>query len=234
LRALVSHARQQRWAQLVVVGLRLFVGFAFVPAGLKKLLGEPFTDPTKTGPFYEFLHAFHATGAFYSFVGLVQLFVAVLLMTQAWALLGALLALPIITAITVFCWSTSVIPTAIVASLMWLGIVALLVWDFEALAPLLRRADTTAPPPAENATPTLIDLSVWRRCGAGILTVYGASCLFFGGVYRPKGVDLNEPAFYVLPLILLLPAITLAWEQRRRKSTDSASRASAATHLGRS
>lgn len=216
-----------------MVGLRLFVGFAFVPAGLKKLLDQPFTDPTRTGPFHEFLHAFHATGAFYSFVGLVQLVAAVLLMTQTWATLGALLALPIITAITVFCWSTLAIPTASVASLMWLGIVALLVWDFEALAPLFRRADAAPPPSPEAVAPRPIDLSVWRRCGAGILTLYAASCLFFGGVYRPKGVDLKEPAFYVLPLILLLPAITLAWEQWRRKSTDSPSRASAATSLGR-
>jgi len=154
----------------------------------------------------------------------------VLLMTQTWALLGALLALPIITAITVFCWSTWVLPTASVASLMWLGIVALLVWDFEALEPLFRRADAEPPPSADAPTPEPIDLSVWRRCASGILTLYAASCLFFGGVYRPKGVDLKEPAFYVLPLILLLPVITLAWEQRHRKSADSPSRARTATH----
>src|SRR5688500_3998399 len=114
LERLHRRARAARWSNLAVVNLRFLIGFAFVPAGLKKVLGQPFTDPHNTGAFHDFLHAFHATGFFYRFVGALQLTVALLLFTQRFARWGAYLALPIITAIMVFCWSTRVYPTATV------------------------------------------------------------------------------------------------------------------------
>ena len=80
----------------------MLIGFAFIPAGLKKLLGQPFTDPTNTGVFHDFLHAFHSTGLFYQFVGALQLTAAVLLITQRHATLGAVLIAPILVAIFVF------------------------------------------------------------------------------------------------------------------------------------
>ena len=126
---LVNAARRQAWMHGVVIVLRYLIGFAFLPAGLKKVLGQPFTDPANSGRFHDFLHAFHATGGFYRFVGVVQLTAAALLLTQRFALLGALLALPVITAIAAFCWSTGVVPTAVVATLMMLGTAALVVWD---------------------------------------------------------------------------------------------------------
>lgn len=94
LRALVDDARTRRWAHLVVVNLRLVLGFAFLPAGLKKVLGQPFTDADKQGAFHDFLRAFHDTGAFYRFVGVLQLVTAALLLTQRWATLGAFLRSP--------------------------------------------------------------------------------------------------------------------------------------------
>ena len=121
--------RQRRWAHLFVVNLRLAVGFAFVPAGLKKVLGEPFTDPHNVGIFHEFVHAFVATGPFYRFVGVMQLLGAVLLMTQRYATLGAAVLLPITTAITVLCWSTAGVPTIVTVTLMLIGLVGLMLWD---------------------------------------------------------------------------------------------------------
>ena len=50
---------------------------------------------------------------------------------------------------------------------------------------------------------------LWEGLRGRDLTVYG-------GVYRPKGMDLSNPAFYVLPLITLFPVVTLLVEQRRR------------------
>jgi hypothetical protein len=39
-------------------------------------------------------------------------------------------------------------------------------------------------------------------------------------VYRPKTIDLSEPAFYVLPAVLLLPILTFVIDQRRvRRAT---------------
>ncbi|MEM7354801.1 MAG: hypothetical protein AAF657_28590 [Acidobacteriota bacterium] len=224
----IDRLRTHRWCHLFVANLRILLGFAFVPAGLKKLLYQPFTDPQNTGTFHEFLHTFYATGVFYQFVGGVQLLVAVLLMTQTFATLGALMALPVITCITVFCWSTGVVPTATVATLMLGGTVALIVWDIDRwlaiLRPEYRPPHSDAPQndaPNSDTASGPIDLSLWRACGAGILVFYGLTCLVYGGVYRPKGVDLSNPAFYVMPLIALFPIVTLIVEQRRRARSTS-------------
>jgi uncharacterized membrane protein YphA (DoxX/SURF4 family) len=203
LARLHARARDARWLNLAVVNLRFLIGFAFVPAGLKKVLGQPFTDPGYTGPFHEFLHAFHATGGFYRFVGVLQLVAAVLLLTQRHARWGALLALPIITAIMVFCWSTHVYPTAIVATLIFLGVVALAAWD-------------------ARPGPTRVVVEIWQLCGAAILALYLAACALTGEVYRPRGAEWRAPAYYALVAMPLLPLVAWLIERRRWLTRSSA------------
>ena len=218
MRSTLHNLRRARWANLLVVTLRLLLGFAFLPAGLKKVLGQPFTDPGNTGPFHAFLHAFLATGFFYRFVGGVQLCVAFLLMTQTYGTLGALLAVPIFAAITVLCWSTGALFTGVMTTFMLAGALALCAWDYEALRglflPVGRRGQAAATAPREPAAP--IDLMLWRRCGLAVLALYLGSCVLSGGIYRPRGVELSHPAFYVFPLIALLPVVT--WLVERRQS----------------
>jgi uncharacterized membrane protein YphA (DoxX/SURF4 family) len=199
---IVAAAHRRRWMHGVVIVLRYLLGFAFLPAGLKKMLGEPFTDPANTGRFHEFLHAFHATGGFYRFVGVVQLCAAVLLMTQRFALAGALVLLPVITAITAFCWSTAVYPTAVVATLMWLGAVALVVWDLDRWRGVVRAERTVGRP--------------WVVAGVAILAVYFAATVLNGGVYRPRGAAFDEPAFYLLIVVPLIPLVTWIIQRARR------------------
>jgi len=105
-------------------------------------------------------------------------------------------------------------PTATVTTLMLAGVLALIAWDLDRWLPILD--PRAAAPPPEPTTPPPIDPALWRACGAGILVFYGLTCLAYGGVYRPKGLDLAEPAFYVLPLIALFPVVTWVVERRRR------------------
>lgn len=208
----ILRTRRVRWVHLGVVVLRLLVGFAFVPAGMKKVLDEPFTDPGKTGPFHDFLHAFHATGFFYQFVGAVQLTCAVLLVTQLHASAGAVLALPVLTTIMVFCWSTAVYPTATVVTLMLVAALALAAWDL----PRWR---------GRAGGPALVDEQVWALCGVAILVVYGGLCLATGEVYRPRGGE-RTIGFYVISALPLLPLVTW-WIERRRRRSAGARRAGA-------
>lgn len=217
---MLQKLRPKRWVNLGIVNLRILLGFAFLPAGLKKVLDQPFTDPENTGAFHEFLHAFHATGFFYQFVGAVQLTIAVLLMTQTFATLGALMAVPVFATISVFCWSTQAYFTAAMATLMFLGSVALLLWDYEKWRGVLPAREPAAEPPrTEPPVPPPLDLALWQRCGSAILVLYLGICAYSGGIYRPKGVELHNPAFYVLPLIALFPLVTLAIEHVRRRRT---------------
>lgn len=213
MRDLIHRFRASRGGHLFIANLRILLGFAFLPAGLKKVLNQPFTDPANTGPFHGFLHGFYATGLFYQFVGAVQLVVAVLLMTQTFATLAALMTLPVILCIVVLCWSTGVVPTATVTTLMLGGTLLLVAWDIDRWLRVLV-PDFVPDPPKAHAAP--IDLSLWRACGGGILLFYGLTYLLHGGVYRPKGLDLGEPAFYALLVIPFFPVVTWLVERRRR------------------
>ena len=209
---LIDWAHSRRWLHVSVALTRIFVGFALVPSGLKKVLGEPFTDPANTGPFHDFLDAFFATGFFYSFVGVMQLVAAVLLMSQRFALVGAFVLMPIVTTILVFCWSTRVYPTASVVTLMWLATLALLLWDLDRWRAIIA---PSRPAPARAA---LTDWGLWARCGLAVLGLYLMTCVINGGIYRPRGVELGNPAFYVFPLLLLLPIATYVIDRSRHRS----------------
>lgn len=217
----VAALRAKRGAALAVAYLRIAIGFAFVPAGLKKVLGQPFTDLANSGLFHDFLHAFRDTGGFYRAVGALQLGAAVLLLTQRYAALGAALALPILTAIGAFCWSTAGIPTTTVVTLMWLGTLGLLAWDHPRWEGLLAR-DGAAP--ARAPAPELVEASLWERCGLVVLALYFGATAAAGEIYRPRGLELDRPAFYLLIALPLVPVAT-HWldHRRRRRAAEGAS-----------
>ncbi len=218
LQGLILRLRHRRWANLVVVNTRILIGFAFVPAGLKKVLGQPFTDPQNVGVFHEFLHAFAATGPFYRFVGGLQLLGAVLLMTQTFATVGAVIVFPMIAAITVLCWSTAGVPTIVTVTAMLLGTLGLLMWDVHRWRGIFLGDTERAEMHIEPIGP-VIEARLWQWCGIAILGVYLLSCLLYGGVYRPRGVALRTPAFYVLPLIAFLPVVTWLVDRARYRKT---------------
>ena len=204
----ITRARRTRWIAVAIAILRILIAFAFVPAGLKKL--APAVHAVhNTGAFHDFLHAFRATGWFYNFVGVLQLVIAALLVSQRFALAGAVLAVPVMTAIVTFCWSTQVYPTATVATLIWLGAIALVAWDYQAW----RDRETDQPP---------VDLALWRTAGIVVVGMYLGACVAFGEVYRPRGAKPDDPGFYLFPAILLVPIVTLVVEQRRRRRSRSA------------
>lgn len=210
--ALGQRLRTRRWAWLLAVNLRILLGFALLPAGLKKILGEPFTDPGNSGPFHEFLHAFLATGFFYTFVGLVQVVIALLLLTQRFAALGTLCFFPVITAICVFCWSTAVYPTASVTTLMWLGAVALIVFDAPAV--FAHGASATSPAPLP------FPLRAWSLAGLGIFVFYLGTVAANGGVYRPRGFEPENPAFWTLVVLVIFPLVAW-WRGRPTRAPQS-------------
>jgi hypothetical protein len=206
-----AYAHSSRLWWHLVVQLRIVLGFAFVPSGLKKIIGEPFTDPTNLGIFHEFLHAFHSTGLLYRFVGVVQLVAALLLMTQFFGALGAMIFLPVCCGILVLCWGTGAIPTAIVVTAMTLAALFLLLWDFPLWAGLLRlRPETASTEPAVG-----IRLGVWSACGAAIFLAYAGSCLWAGEIYRPRGMDWTSPGFYILPMLLSFLGAAFLVERRQ-------------------
>ena len=120
-------------ARNLVVISRLLLAVAFVPTGLIKLLGEPFSNISTDNPIGYFFDAFHASGLFYRFVGLVQIIGGLLLLIPRVATLGAVIFFPIILNIFVLTVSLGFRGTPVVTGLMLLAATYLLWWDFDRL-----------------------------------------------------------------------------------------------------
>lgn len=136
-----AHHRVRRIAALTWFAwcIRVLLAVAFLPSGLTKVLGLPFTklDPV-TDPVGRFFHAFeHDMGGLYGFVGVCQLAAAVLLLIPRTALLGALVHLPITAGIVVITTTIGFAGTWEVAVLMLLGDLYLICWDWHRIRPLL-------------------------------------------------------------------------------------------------
>ena len=97
---------------------------------------------------------------------------------------------------------------------MWLGTLGLVIWDLDKWRAVFARDDRALDVHvAPSEAP--IDLALWARCGFAIFVVYLGSALLYGGVYRPRGIELGNPAFYVLPVVMLLPIVTFIIDRRR-------------------
>ena len=110
---------------------RILLSFAFVPSGLKKLLGERFTILGVDNPVGLFFEALYQTGWYWNFLGFMQLLVAILLLIPKTTFLAALMYLPIIINILVIVISMHFRGTPIIAGLMLLANIYLLFWDYK-------------------------------------------------------------------------------------------------------
>ncbi len=96
-----------------------------------------------------------------------------------------MMALPVIASITVFCWSTGVVPTAIVTTLMLCANLLLVVWDVDRWMPILRRADRPSRggrKVAAHPAQPLIDLSLCAPAALPSSSPTASACLAYGGV----------------------------------------------------
>ena len=110
---------------------RILLSIAFIPSGLKKLLGERFTILGIDNPVGFFFEALYQAGWYWNFLGFMQLLVALLLLIPRTTFLAALMYLPIITNILVIVVAMHFKGTPIIAGLMLLANIYLLFWDYK-------------------------------------------------------------------------------------------------------
>jgi len=116
---------------------RVLLAIGFIPPGLVKALGFPFTNIDPSAPIGYFFDALHQSGFFYNFIGACQVIAAVLLLVPRVATLGALMYFPLICGIFVVTLSLNFGGTRVIAGLMLLGNIYLLCWDYDKLKPIL-------------------------------------------------------------------------------------------------
>jgi uncharacterized membrane protein YphA (DoxX/SURF4 family) len=131
-----DESKRNRWFRSFAGFCRIALALGFVPAGIVKVTGERFTGLPSNHPLGHYFDALHATGFYYTFIGVGQLTAALLLLVPGTALLGAILYFPIILNICVLAHAVRFEGTRI-TTLMLLANVFLLIWDYDRLKHVL-------------------------------------------------------------------------------------------------
>ena len=127
-----SQAKQNRWLWLFSIFCRLSLALGFIPAAIVKLMDERFASGLHAKhPMGAFLEALHLTGYYYTFIGVVQLAAAIMLLMPRTVTLGAFLYFPIILNITILTYATRFDGSLFTAPLMTLANLYLLGWNYE-------------------------------------------------------------------------------------------------------
>ncbi len=128
-----SRIRSTSWLNILVILSRYLIAFAFIPSGLKKIMGLRFTQIGVDNPIGFFFEGLFQSGFYWNFIGWAQVVAAFLLMTQRFATLGTLFFFFIISNIWVITISLHFTGTWIITSLLLFAILMMLLWDFNKL-----------------------------------------------------------------------------------------------------
>ena len=100
-------AKGDKWFKRFAVFCRIALATAFIIAGCVKVAGERFAAGLPpNNPLGHYFDALQLTGYYYTFIGIAQIIIAILLLIPRTSLLGALMYFPIIVNICVLTYST--------------------------------------------------------------------------------------------------------------------------------
>jgi uncharacterized membrane protein YphA (DoxX/SURF4 family) len=140
-------AKSDKWFQNFAVFCRIALAAGFIPAGYVKIIGERFAAGLPSNnPLGHYFDALHLTGYYYTFIGIVQIITAILLLIPRTALLGALMYFPIIVNICVLTYATRFDGTRL-NTMMLLASLFLLIWDYDRLKHILPFKQPATNPP---------------------------------------------------------------------------------------
>lgn len=148
-----QQARHNQWLRYFTVFNRLALAAGFIMAGLVKVMGERFASGLSVNhPMGQYLEALSHTGYYYTFIGVLQILAAILLLIPRMATLGALLYFPLILNILILSLAVRFEGSLLSAPLMTLANMYLLCWDYDKLKcivlPSPPLVSTAAPLPA--------------------------------------------------------------------------------------
>jgi uncharacterized membrane protein YphA (DoxX/SURF4 family) len=160
-------AKGNKWLHYFATFLRLALSFGFVTSGMVKIVGERFASGLSVNhPMGQYLEALHHTGFYYTFIGVVQVIAAILLLLPRTVILGALLYFPVILNICILSYAVRFEGSILTSPLMVLGSLFLICWNYEKIKYILPFKETIVPnsPPKQknlnNKFPTKFFLGV--------------------------------------------------------------------------
>jgi hypothetical protein len=173
--------RQKLFLQIFTIYTRYLVGGAFFIAaiGMGKLDGssnlmysmeKPIQDLL---PIQQFFRVMTDSGLYWKFIGWSQIVTGILLMTQRFAKLGALIFFGLILNIFIITISYDFKGTPLITGLMLLAASYLLLWDIRSFLPLLTNNEIKA------ATPlSIIENRFWAILGIIMVVSIGLAFIF--------------------------------------------------------
>jgi uncharacterized membrane protein YphA (DoxX/SURF4 family) len=130
--------KRNRWHWIMYIFCRILLAYAFLVAGMVKILGERFASGlSELHPMGSYLEALHHTGYYYTFIGIAQVVAALLLLIPHTVLLGSLLYLPIIVNICILSYAVRFEGSIFTSPLMVLANLYLLAWHYDKLKYIL-------------------------------------------------------------------------------------------------
>jgi hypothetical protein len=132
-----AEVKGTRWLWWFTWFTRVLLAIGFIPPGLIKAFALPFTNVDPSAPVGYFFDALYRTGFFYRFIGMCQVVAAAFLLIPQTATLGALMYFPLICGILAINVSLDFGTTIVITTLMVLGNIYLLCWDYDRLKHVL-------------------------------------------------------------------------------------------------
>ncbi|MEO6488774.1 MAG: hypothetical protein ABIO04_02445 [Ferruginibacter sp.] len=127
-----------RWYWYFSIFCRLTLAFAFIVAGMVKIVGERFASGLSINhPMGAYLEALHHTGYYYTFIGITQVAAAILLLIPRTIILGALIYFPIIVNICLLSIAVRFEGSIVTSPLMVLANLYILIWNYDRLKYIL-------------------------------------------------------------------------------------------------
>lgn len=188
----IDNLKQKIYLQIFTIYLRYLIGGAFVIAafgmgkvrGKANLLNSLDSPIEQLAPMQQFFRVMVDSGLYWQFIGWSQILAGVLLMTQKFARLGALMFFVLILNILVITMSYGFTGTPIVTGLMLIAVVYLLVWDLPAYLPLIQNKVQY-----ESSPLKLADSQFW--IGLGVVMFLSIVILAF--LYQSMFMQLGIP-----------------------------------------
>lgn len=162
------------WLQFFTAVTRVLLAMAFVPSGLVKIQGHPFTTLPLTDPVGFFFAGFFQAQGFYRFVGVAQWTAAALLLITPTSTLGAALYLPISVNIFVITVSVGFQGTTYITGMMLLANIYLICWDYDRWKGILPGFCGSRSFKPRNVSASVMGLLI-LSAGVGISSVLAAS-----------------------------------------------------------
>lgn len=137
IKEIYQEAKADLWFKRFAVFCRIALAVSFIPTGIVKIMDERFAAGLPSNnPLGHYFDALQQTGYYYTFIGVVQILIAVLLLIPRTSLLGALMYFPVIINICVLTYATRFEGTRLV-TMMVLASLFLLIWDYDRLKNIL-------------------------------------------------------------------------------------------------